>query len=453
MSQLQFKMKFQMKKLYILLLIALTGVIGCKPELDQEFTPSAGPLNFSTYVALGNSLTAGYTDAALYRTGQENAYPVILAQQFKQVGGGEFKIPYMPDDLGIGIIETPPYFRTKLILGSTTDCLGNTSLGPKPAGSPSLSFLAPIASQGPFNNLGVPGTKSFHIRTPQYGDPDPTKGNPFYARMAIAPGTSTILSDALAVNPTFFTSWIGNMDVLAYALAGGESDNITSADFFANELDQILSQLSANNREGAIANIPNVTTIPYFTTIPYNGLVLSRQGQVDSLNAAYAPANIKFNLGPNPFIIKDSTDIRGRRPIKSNELLLLNLPQDSLKCKGWGTTRPIPEKYVLDEKEINEITTAINNFNQIISASAKKYNLALVNINIRQNELKSGIAFDGITFNTNFITGGVYSLDGIHLTPRGNAIVANYFIQAINDYYGSQIQTVDVTRYPGVLFP
>ena len=45
--------------------------------------------------------------------------------------------------------------------------------------------------------------------------------NPYYARFATAPGTSTVLGDALAVNPTFFTFWLGNNDILGYAAGGG----------------------------------------------------------------------------------------------------------------------------------------------------------------------------------------------------------------------------------------
>jgi hypothetical protein len=44
-------------------------------------------------------------------------------------------------------------------------------------------------------------------------------------------------------------------------------------------------------------------------------------------------------------------------------------------------------------------------------------------------------------------------LDGVHLTPRGNAMLANEFIKAINLKYGSTIPQLDVTKYGGVVFP
>ena len=44
---------------------------------------TAGTANFSKYVALGNSLSAGYTDGALFIEGQKNSWTKILSDQFK----------------------------------------------------------------------------------------------------------------------------------------------------------------------------------------------------------------------------------------------------------------------------------------------------------------------------------------------------------------------------------
>jgi hypothetical protein len=59
----------------------------------------------------------------------------------------------------------------------------------------------------------------------------------------------------------------------------------------------------------------------------------------------------------------------------------------------------------------------------------------------------------GVGINSAFITGGAFSLDGIHLTPRGNAVIANVFIDAINAKYASTIPAIDITQYRGVKFP
>ena len=66
---------------------------GCQPDLMDEPKANAGQADFSRYIAVGNSLTAGFSDGGLYREGQLNSYPNILAQQFREVGGGDFTQP------------------------------------------------------------------------------------------------------------------------------------------------------------------------------------------------------------------------------------------------------------------------------------------------------------------------------------------------------------------------
>ncbi|MBO9703239.1 MAG: hypothetical protein J7604_23695 [Sporocytophaga sp.] len=441
-------MKLKIAHLYVAL-AALT--FGCKPDIKEDITATSGTANFSQYVAVGNSLTAGYADGALYKQGQSYAYPNILAQQFALVGGGPFKIPYMVDDNGIGVQNNQPV--TKRILGPVTDCKGVTSLGPVFAGIPNLANLAPIP--GPFNNMGVPGAKSFHLLTPLFGRPLTQGGNPFYYRMASNPGVSTVVGDVVAQNPTFVSIWIGNNDVLGYASTGGEEggDSITSVTAYTQYLYAIVNTVTAGGAKGVIANITDVTSIPYFRTVPYNGLVLTSQAQVDALNAGYAPLGIKFNLGQNPFIISDKNAPGGLRQIKSDELILLTIPQDSIKCKGLGSQIPIPGKYVLDQTEIANIKTATAGYNQAIVTVAQQKDLAFADMASLMSSLSTGITFDGLTFTTTFVTGGAFSLDGIHLTPQGNAIVANGFIDAINHKYSSTLPQVNVASYPGIVFP
>jgi hypothetical protein len=71
--------------LYFIMLAALV-TSSCETSFDEPKS-SAGAVDLTRYVAIGNSLTAGYADNALYLEGQQNAYPAILAQQFKKAGG------------------------------------------------------------------------------------------------------------------------------------------------------------------------------------------------------------------------------------------------------------------------------------------------------------------------------------------------------------------------------
>jgi hypothetical protein len=142
------------------------------------------------------------------------------------------------------------------------------------------------------------------------------------------------------------------------------------------------------------------------------------------------------------------------------ELVLLTVPQDSMKCFGMGIINsltfypyPIPKKFILTLADVAKLQTATTSYNQIIGALAANFKLGVVDLNTRMKELQKGIVWDGIALNANFVTGGAFSLDGIHLNPRGCALSANFFIQSINKQYGSTIPEVDVTKYPGILFP
>ena len=453
--------------------LALLGlaISGCKPELDVP-QASAGSATFARYVALGNSLTAGYADGAWYREGQEASYPKILAQQFSLVGGGNFNQPLLAPGVSYGFPGTNPQtglpeFPKRKVLGvSTSACPGvQPSLGPIDSGAPtpfSPAVLAPPANPGPYNNMGVPGAKSFHVISPGYGNAanllPPQTANPFFVRFASEPNT-TVLKDAVSQNPTFFTMWLGINDVLFNALSGGTGGtgtdlyDITPQPVFNAAIDSVLHHMTMNNRKGAVANIPNVTSIPFFTRVPYNGLALTA-AQATALTAAYQPLGITFTEGANPFIIADAAAPGGLRKIKPTELVLLNIPQDSLRCGGWGSQDPIPDEYVLTEAELQEINTATIAYNQKLKAAAEAKGLAFFDANAMLASLQQGPVYSyGVSNPSAFVTGIIFSLDGIHLTPRGNAIVANEFIRAINGKYGANIPQVNPNDYPGVKFP
>ncbi len=475
-------MKKVLKYFYIPFFIGLLFLASCNPNTDDNnITPGAGSADFTSYVAVGNSLTAGYADGALYTSGQKYGWANILSQQLNTVGmTTRFSIPLMPTEDGVGASEGStgiPVLRTKYVLGYTTDCLGNKSLGPVPA-NPNASqaelyfyLTTSVAAAGPYHNLGIPG-----IRVTDLFNTNLAATNPFFTRIAYHP-TDTLETYAAKVKPTFFSLWIGNNDVLGYAASGG-TETITPMDGavgvgFKASMEAEVKYLAGLTGEGVIADIPDITSVPYFNTIPYNAIVLTDTTQANQLNAAYTPYNkamaalglpyrISFKVGANPMVIADK-DMQlpagyatlKIRQMKSDELVILEMPTDSLKCAGWGTQKPVPDQYILTESEIKKVTDATNAFNSLMLEEAKQYNLAFVDFNaiMKNIDKNGGITVNGIKFTTKFITGNLFGLDGIHLAPRGNALVANYFIDAINEKYGSKISKVTVSDYPAIKMP
>ncbi|MDR4987897.1 MAG: hypothetical protein RG741_03545 [Bacteroidales bacterium] len=420
---------------YIIAFLLIAAFTACEAEIEQ-YTPDAGDIELTTFVALGNSLTAGFADGELYKDGQINSMANILAGQLMHVGLESFRQPLMKDNLGFG---------GRLVLGVV-----NGQLMPVPAGgNPSPdNFVNIYTPDAPFHNLGVPGATTQHLLAPGYGTM-----NPYFGRFASNPASASVIGDAMALNPSFFSLWAGNDDILNFARSGGEGAGITPLSDFETYYNMLLGQLTSQGAKGVIANIPGIINIPFFNTIPFNAIVLADQNIVDALNAAYAAApHVSFELGPNPLVVEDNQHPAGFRQLQAGELVLLTA-MAGISGQGWGTSEFLPAQYYLSLDQVDEIQTATQDYNNALISFANNYGLALADIHGVLGAAETGIFFDAIEFTTAFITGGAFSLDGIHLNARGNAIVANEFIDAINNKYNATIPKVQVGQFSGIIFP
>jgi hypothetical protein len=120
---------------------------------------------------------------------------------------------------------------------------------------------------------------------------------------------------------------------------------------------------------------------------------------------------------------------------------------------AYGITYPLEDKHVLIPSEIAEIKVATDAYNVTIKAVADSKGLAFVDMKSVLEQIgNGGITANGFTLTNTFITGGTFSTDGIHPSPRGYAMIANKFIGAINMTYGSNLKGVDLSKYR-ILFP
>jgi lysophospholipase L1-like esterase len=437
-----------MKAKYIGLSLAIMGMMAsCKTAFNDLENVSAGEADFSKYVAIGNSLTAGFQDNSLTRQGQIESYPNMLAQQFKLANGSDFKQPLLPGNFG--------WPSAKLVLSYKTDCTQTVSLGPviNSQIADTAGSSESVASES-FNNLGLPGVKLAHITVPGYG-----MLNPYAKRILKSPASQTLFELYVGEAPSFFTLWLGSNDVLGYATSGGEGNvsgmglnDITNPEMFAMLYDSLVTNLVKTGAKGVLINIPNVTSIPFFTTVPTSTTLTTEQAA--ALTAAYHAnglTHINFTAGNNNFVIEDANV--GARHMTAGEYLILSMPTDSLKCGGWGTVKPIPKKYVLDKYEVEHVANAILAYNRTISAIAAKHKLALFDANSFLGTMQTGIVRDGVNYTPTFVSGGAFSLDGVHLTSRGYAIVTNELIKVINSFYKSTLPYHNINAYSGVKLP
>jgi hypothetical protein len=257
----------------------------------------------------------------------------------------------------------------------------------------------------------------------------------------------------MGVNPTFFSIFLGIEDVMDYAKSGGKNNNLPSTATFEIAYNNLVQVLTANGAKGVVATIPDVTKMPYFTTIPWNGLNLDSASN-ETLNNIYNPLNFFFEIGSNPFMIEDpAANDFGVRQILEGELLLLSVPLDSVKCNQMGVLFPLRTEFILTLAEISTLRNQIAAYNTIIKTIATQNNLALVETDKFAENLKDGFIYNGITMSAKFVSGGAYSLDGIHYNSKGNALLANEFIKAINKKYKSTIHQVNAGNYGATLFP
>ncbi len=411
-------------------------------------------IDVTRYVALGDSITSGYTDGALSYYGQQNAYPKLIADQFKLMGGGNFKQPLMdPNSVGIGFSG-----NSRLVLNGKFNHRVLSYL--EAQGDLSAFSKNNYSSQGPFNNMGVPAAKTISLLTSGLANIINGAGNynPFFTRMVYDVEHSSVLSDTLLMEPTFFTLFVGGNDVFRFALSGGISDSITpslggSGIGFNESLFAIVNALTANGAKGAIANIPDPDSIPFFTAIPYNGLELDHDG-VLALNTKYIKLGLTFSEGKNPFVIYDTaTDPPSIRQLKDGEMILCDVfldPDKELFLKGLT---PIPKEYILTISEIGKIQTAIKGYNDIIKTIAKEKGLAFVDVHAMTYDVKTKNTYNSRSLGLNFEKGSAFSLDGLHPNALGQALLANEFIKAINETYETEIPFVKIIKYKRKILP
>jgi lysophospholipase L1-like esterase len=103
-----------------------------------------------------------------------------------------------------------------------------------------------------------------------------------------------------------------------------------------------------------------------------------------------------------------------------------------------GVAVPLGDQWVLTPEEQLAIRTATDAYNTTIATVAgSNSNIALVDFKGVLTEASSGIQFDAYTMTTKLVTGGLVSLDGVHLTSRGYALMANKILAAMDIEFGS----------------
>jgi len=390
--------------------------------------PAAAQVDFARYVALGDSLTAGYASGSLMDYYQFRSYPALLAGQ---AGVGTFQMP----------LVAPPGLEPIMVLDSLSPLsIGNTDM--QPPANP-FDYFYNVTYPTPYQNLGIPGadTNDLIYRTGDInnlvaGNADNAMFDLILRTPDVEGTPLTAMVAAIAQQPTFVTVWIGNNDVLGAVLAATPMEGVTMTpvDAFAADYATLIGGL-ATSLPGAQIVIMDVfgdaRWIPFTTTVPTS---------VD------VPG-----VGTVPLMGEDG-------PLMEGDYLTLNA--SALIGGGMGLpipgSPPLPENLnpatgapgvILRAAEIDVINERIAAFNGIIAATADQFsNVHLYSINELFAEVVSGHyqRFGGIHLTTDFLTGGIFSYDGFHPQNIGQAVVAEGLIEFLNDNLNAGVPMLDM---------
>lgn len=441
---------------FALLFLFLTG---CNDYNDLQLKEiDTGNADFSSYVAVGNSLTAGFQNNALYRSGQEYSFPKMIARQLRMEQ--TFDQPLVSDP-GIG-------GRIEL-----------TGLDPVSTTTASRRGIPINQGEKPFRNMGIPGAILVDYLNPnnQGGlkerstNPQLPTFNPFYSFVLpdgeLAKPAPNIHNIVAVQNPTFVTFWLGNNDVLGYVTSGGQGQTITDPAIFSQLYTASMQALAATGTDAVVYNIPDVTSIPFVfllrSQLEQQGLIRFNEAS-QSYQLQIAPdtfADIYINIDGTAEVMRqnDFPLLRAQEYFAQVQSGDLPLPVD---VNGDGTPEgSIPDNLVLDgprggapgSSELEQAAAAIAQYNATIDNAASAVNFPVVDINsifnsIIQNFQANGGGYDTGDLVLQPVPGSLFSFDGVHPGNQGSAVIANETIRIINENYNAAIPEIDVSDIP-----
>lgn len=347
--------------------------------------------NLTRLVVVGDSLSAGFQSGSLLDSQQVHGYANLVAQQ------AETNLP-------LPLISFP----------GAPPVLELISPGPPP----NIVRLPPPPGtrenpQVQAFDLAVPGANLHDALFTR--PPDPNNGLTtlilgFPGLIAFPPISRSQVEWAEALSPTTIVLWIGNNDALGAVLAANP-ELLTPVTQFQSDYAAVIGRLAATGATLVVANIPDVTVVPFLT---------SAEKVAEELGLPLSVIGSILGIGPGDFVTPSA----------------FPLIQAILMGQSAG---PLPSSVILTAAQIAQIEGAVNSYNAIIAAEAQSHGAAFVDIHGILNRIHAqGVVENGQRLTTDFL-GGLFSLDGVHPTNTGYAIVADEFIEALDQTFAAGI--------------
>jgi lysophospholipase L1-like esterase len=366
--------------------------------------PAGGAL-FKSYVAIGNSITAGYQSGGINDSTQKLSYAALLARQF----GTRYAYPALAMP---GCLPPMANFSTGALVGNA------------PAGTCALRIGA--LTTDILNNVAVPNAAS--------GDPTSSSTSFSTPLTQFILGGKTQVQRALEAEPTFVTIWIGNNDILGPALSGVPLTQTPQATFVTNYA-KMISELRAGapDAKGVLISVGQVANV----ALPFSASLLASPAVLGGIAAV---AGRPITPDPACFSAPGNTS---RISFQLIPMFRNPAVPPILYCTRQTSTRQ-GDTLVIDAAEQLAVKAVIDGYNAYIKAKADSIGFAYFDVNITLDSLRTAgqvPPFPVLTAPTAPF-GQYFSLDGVHPTGAAHRLVANGIIAAINAKFGTAVKPV-----------
>lgn len=412
--------RFRTRGAAVLAAAALALVAACESPAEVELAPAAvGDGLFDRYVALGNSITAGFQSSGINDSTQRESYARLVAQQMGT--------PYAYAALaGRGCPPPIVNFQTQARLGGA----GVTA---------TTCDLRTPASIAPFlNNVAVPNATVF--------DPTSASTSSSNALTTFILGGRTQVEAALAADPTFTSIWIGNNDVLAAAVTGvlaplpGVSPGVTPVATFTAQYDALLTQLTtaAPELEGALVAVIDVRQAPIL--FPAAAL-LNPQFKAAFDQYAGTTTTVLPNCTPTGTALVSFAIVSQIRTWVATNGAAGHPPVISCAKGQFAPSPLVGELFVLDAQELTTLAQTVGAYNAHIAQRATDLGWAFYDPNVPFTALRQGGQIPPVPNLASATApfGPYVSLDGVHPAGLAHRVLANGLIQAINATFATSI--------------
>ena len=429
--------------LFAVVLALLTACSLSEPRITSTTLATNERAFMSRLAGIGDDIMAGYQSAALVEPHQRNDFLALIARQGETPN---FQQPYIHYP-GLGTESYAGYGTLELKYLDNPETPNTVIPDPVIDAVPFADYpdfdptTNPFVDDSvmlwpyPYNNLAVPGiyvddvlhgVSKLRSRS-KSGLLDVILRNP----LPDPYGFMSAYEQLKVFHPSLVLCWIGMYDILSYAQYSAinpVTSPPTSKEDFAKYFAELMDSLKATNAAVVVGNIPDILDMPYFNTL--SRFVIDT---VTNTPAKDANGNLIPLLG-------------------TNEGDMILLPAKAFIKRGYGLPasfpnsngEALPDEVILDPTEQQTIKDLVQDFNAVIDSVCMFRQIPVVDMYGFFKEINDGYSVAGFTVNAKFITGGFYSLDGVHPSDLGHALIANQWLETINTNFRVSIPLVNI---------